>query len=114
MKNTLQQFLIDDLKKVEHHVDTIIENIYETGQQENFKKEIEGIECFLSYWSHQAQFKKETDKQKTFVIYWHDNYGRKDLIGTTNNLNTWLVEHNKEREEEYKEKLSDFENNRNN
>ena len=29
MKPTLQGFLIDDLKKVEHHVNEIIENIYE-------------------------------------------------------------------------------------
>ena len=49
------------------------------------------------------------DEQKIFVIYWHDNYGGIDLIGTTNNPNKWIIEHNKVREEEYKEKLSDFE-----
>jgi len=46
---------------------------------------------------------------KTFVIYSHDNYGGIDLIGTTNNPSEWIIEHNKVREEEYKEKLSDFE-----
>ena len=51
------------------------------------------------------------NEQKTFVIYWHGNYGDRDLIGTTNNPNKWIIEHNKERERDgsNKEKLSDFE-----
>ena len=61
MKARLQRFLIDDLKKVEHHVNEIIENIYASGQKENFKKDIEEIEMFFSYWNHHAQFKKETE-----------------------------------------------------
>ena len=41
MKAQLQGFLIDDLKKVEHHVNEIIENIYARGEQETFEKETE-------------------------------------------------------------------------
>ena len=47
MKPTLQGFLIDDLKKVEHHVNEIIENIYARGQQETFAEDIEQIEMFF-------------------------------------------------------------------
>ncbi len=61
MKARLQRFLIDDLKKVEHHVNEIIENIYARGQKENFKKDIEEIDMFFSYWKIHAQFKKETE-----------------------------------------------------
>ena len=60
MDANLQGFLIDDLKKVEHHVNEIIENIYASGQKENFKKDIEEIEMFFSYWRHHSQVKKET------------------------------------------------------
>jgi hypothetical protein len=61
MSPRLQQFLIDDLNKVEYHVNEIIENIYASGQKENFKKDIEEIEMFFSYWKQHAQFKKETE-----------------------------------------------------
>ena len=61
MKTTLQGFLIDDLKKVEHHVNEIIENIYAQGQQETFAEDIEQIEMFFSYWKQHAQFEKETE-----------------------------------------------------
>ena len=61
MKPTLQGFLIDDLKKVEHHVNEIIENIYARGQQETFAEDIEQIEMFFSYWKQHAQFEKETE-----------------------------------------------------
>jgi hypothetical protein len=61
MKTRLQEFLIDDLNKVEYHVNEIIENIYASGQKENFKKDIEEIEMFFSYWKQHAQFKKETE-----------------------------------------------------
>ena len=44
MRPKLQGFLIDDLKKVEHHVNEIIENIYARGQQETFAKDIEQID----------------------------------------------------------------------
>ena len=60
MSPRLQQFLIDDLNKVEYHVNEIIENIYASGQKENFKKDIEEIEMFFSYWRHHSQVKKET------------------------------------------------------
>jgi hypothetical protein len=61
MKARLQGFLIDDLKKVEHHVKEIIENIYARGQQETFAEDIEEIEMFFSYWKQHAQFEKETE-----------------------------------------------------
>ena len=61
MKPMLQGFLIDDLKKVEHHINEIIENIYARGQQETFAKDIEQIEMFFSYWKQHAQFEKETE-----------------------------------------------------
>ncbi len=61
MKARLQRFLIDDLKKVEHHVNEIIENIYARGQQETFAEDIEQIEMFFSYWKQHAQFEKETE-----------------------------------------------------
>ena len=61
MKARLQGFLIDDLKKVEHHVKEIIENIYARGQQETFAEDIEQIEMFFSYWKQHAQFEKETE-----------------------------------------------------
>ena len=61
MKPTLQGFLIDDLKKVEHHINEIIENIYARGQQETFAEDIEQIEMFFSYWKQHAQFEKETE-----------------------------------------------------
>ena len=56
MKKQLQQFLIDDLNKVEPHINEIIENIYVRGQEENFKEDIEEIEMFFSYWKQHAQF----------------------------------------------------------
>ena len=61
MKTTLQGFLIDDLNKVEHHINEIIENIYTRGQQETFAEDIEQIEMFFSYWKQHAQFEKETE-----------------------------------------------------
>ena len=61
MKPTLQGFLIDDLKKVEHHVNKIISNIYARGQEEDFAKDIKEIEMFFSYWRRHAQFEKETE-----------------------------------------------------
>jgi hypothetical protein len=61
MKARLQGFLIDDLKKVEYHINEIVENIYASGQNENFKKDIEEIEMFFSYWKRHAQFEKETE-----------------------------------------------------
>ena len=61
MRPKLQGFLIDDLKKVEHHVNEFIENIYARGQQKTFAKDIEQIEMFFSYWKQHAQFEKETE-----------------------------------------------------
>ena len=65
MKTILQEFLIDDLNKVEHHVNEIIENIYARGQQKEFAKDIEKIEMFFSYWRQHSQIKKVT---KVYLI----------------------------------------------
>ena len=48
---TMQRYLIDDLKKLEYHTNELIENIYVSGQKENFKYDIENIESFFSYWN---------------------------------------------------------------
>ena len=57
----LCNFLIDDLKQVEYHIQQIIENIYARGLNEDYKKEIEEIEKFFSYWKYHSQFEKETE-----------------------------------------------------
>ena len=49
-KERLHNFLTDDLKKLEHHVNEIIDNIYARGQKDNFKEDIENIDNFFSYW----------------------------------------------------------------
>ena len=49
---TMQRYLIDDLKKLEYHTNELIENIYVSGQKENFKHDIENIESFFSYWNY--------------------------------------------------------------
>jgi len=48
----MQGFLIDDLKKLEYHTNELIENIYVSGQKENFKHDVEEIERFFSYWNN--------------------------------------------------------------
>jgi len=57
METRLQQFLIDDLRKVEHHVQELIENIYASGHSKNFKEDIEEIEKFFSYWGQHSKIK---------------------------------------------------------
>jgi len=52
---TLQRYLIDDLKKLEHHTNELIENIHARGQQKEFKNDIEQIEMFFSYWNYHAK-----------------------------------------------------------
>ena len=61
MDTTLQTFLIDDLNKLEYHINEIIDNIYARNQQEAFAEDIEEIEKFLSYWKIHSQFDKETE-----------------------------------------------------
>lgn len=51
----LQTYLIDDLNKLERHTNELIENIYASGQQKEFKNDIEQIEMFFSYWRHHAK-----------------------------------------------------------
>ena len=43
---------------------------------------------------------------KLFNIYYEDSYGHIDLIATTNNLDKWLEDNNKDRED--LESLDDF------
>jgi len=52
---TMQRFLIDDLNKLERHTNELIENIYASGQQKEFKNDIEQIEIFFSYWKQHAK-----------------------------------------------------------
>ena len=49
-KERLFNFLIEDLEKVEHHIQELIENVIARGQRENFKEDIDKIEMFFSYW----------------------------------------------------------------
>ena len=46
--------------------------------------------------------------EQIYIINYVDNYGNSEIMGTTNNPKKWIKEHNKIREDEYKEKLSDF------
>ena len=60
MEIKLQQFLIDDLKKVEYHVQELIENIYARNNDKEigrYKENIEEIEKFFSYWKQHSQIK---------------------------------------------------------
>ena len=61
METRLQDFLIDDLKKVEYHVQELIENICAREQGEEYREDIEEIEKFFSYWKYHSQFEKETE-----------------------------------------------------
>ena len=46
---------------------------------------------------------------KLYNIYWTDCYGNSNFVATTNNLDKWLEDNNKERDEEEAESLDDFE-----
>ena len=46
---------------------------------------------------------------KLYNVYWTDSCGDTELIATTNNLDKWLEDNNKERDEEEAETLDDFE-----
>jgi len=52
---TMQRFLIDDLNKLEYHTNELIENIYASGKQKQFNKDIEQIEIFFDYWRQHAK-----------------------------------------------------------
>ena len=47
---------------------------------------------------------------KLYNIYWYDSYGNRSLMDTTNNVDKWLEENNKQRiaDGEEPEELSDF------
>lgn len=64
MEKQLQQFLIDDLNKVEPHINEIIQYVYNSTHDKEiggYKEDIEKIEMFFSYWKKHAQFEKETE-----------------------------------------------------
>ena len=46
---------------------------------------------------------------KLYNIFWTDCYGNSNFLATTNNLDKWLEDNNKERDEEEAESLDDFE-----
>tara|TARA_R110002020_G_scaffold149428_1_gene325686 strand:- start:504 stop:689 length:186 start_codon:yes stop_codon:yes gene_type:complete len=49
-KETLKEFLKDDLIKLDYHTNEIIDNLIVRGQEEAFKKDIEVIQIILNYW----------------------------------------------------------------
>lgn len=49
-KETLKEFLKDDLIKLDYHTNEIIDNLIVRGQEEEFKKDIEVIQIILNYW----------------------------------------------------------------
>ena len=53
------------------------------------------------------QFEITETKMKLYNIYWDDDCGNRDYVATTNNLDKWLEDNNKDREEF--ETLDDFE-----
>jgi len=48
----LKAYLKDDLKALEFSTIELIDNLYCADKQEQFKKEIEEIERFFSYWNN--------------------------------------------------------------
>ena len=62
MEAKLQNYLVDDLKKVEHHVNQLIDNIIASGRLEDFSKDIEEVEQFFNYWRHHATPKSNNKK----------------------------------------------------
>jgi len=54
-KQVIQDFMYEDLKDLEYHTNELIENIYVSGQKENFKKDIEETERIINYWKNIAK-----------------------------------------------------------
>tara|TARA_R100001443_G_scaffold8723_1_gene18161 strand:+ start:126 stop:299 length:174 start_codon:yes stop_codon:yes gene_type:complete len=50
MKETLKEFLKDDLIKLDYHTNEIIDNLIVRGNDKEFKKDIEKIQQILNYW----------------------------------------------------------------
>ena len=57
MEARMQEFLIDDLKKVEDNINKLISYAQYNNYKE-YKKEIEEIEKFFSYWKQHSQINK--------------------------------------------------------
>tara|TARA_B100002019_G_C20977631_1_gene454217 strand:- start:154 stop:339 length:186 start_codon:yes stop_codon:yes gene_type:complete len=58
MKARLQNFLIDDLKKLEKNIDVLVDMINTTHLHcSDTKKHLDGIDSFISYWKQHAQLK---------------------------------------------------------
>ena len=55
MEETLKEFLKDDLIKLDYHINDLIDNLINRGQQEEFKKDVEEIERILNYWHHHVK-----------------------------------------------------------
>ena len=59
METRLQNFLIDDLKKVEYHIQKLISYTQYTHYKE-YKEDIEEIEKFFSYWEQHSKIITKT------------------------------------------------------
>jgi hypothetical protein len=58
METKLQNFLIDDLKKLENNIDVLVDMINTTHlHHADTKKTLDDIDNFISYWKQHAQIK---------------------------------------------------------
>ncbi len=66
METKLQQFLIDDLKKVEYHINELTERLLLIygSETEDFKENMDEIEKFFDYWRQHAKIKTNNLKIK--------------------------------------------------
>lgn len=66
METKLQQFLIDDLKKVEYHINELTERLLLIygSETEDFKENMDEIEKFFDYWRQHAKIKTNNPKIK--------------------------------------------------
>jgi len=66
METKLQQFLIDDLKKVEYHINELTERLLLIygGETEDFKENMDEIEKFFDYWRQHTKIKTNNPKIK--------------------------------------------------
>lgn len=66
METKLQQFLIDDLKKVEYHINELTERLLLIygSETEDFKENMDEIEKFFDYWRQHAKIKTNNFKIK--------------------------------------------------
>tara|TARA_R110002110_G_scaffold9257_1_gene45817 strand:- start:149 stop:322 length:174 start_codon:yes stop_codon:yes gene_type:complete len=55
MTKRLKEFLKDDLIKLDHHTNELIDNLIVRGNDKEFKKDIEQIQQILNYWNQHAK-----------------------------------------------------------